>query len=117
MSVLRTPDACFDNLPLWDYEPQYFTSTLRIIVMPKRPNVILIVADDMGYGDFGVFNDGPARTPHLDALGWRGGLSDPTLRWLAGLLAVAGGASYGSLPAPHRRVDTDGGARDGPHRA
>ncbi len=28
MSVLRTPDACFDNLPLWDYEPQYFTSTL-----------------------------------------------------------------------------------------
>lgn len=36
--------------------------------MPKRPNVILIVADDMGYGDFGVFNDSPARTPHLDAL-------------------------------------------------
>ena len=36
--------------------------------MPKRPNVILIVADDMGYGDFGVFNDGPAKTPHLDAL-------------------------------------------------
>ena len=28
MSVLRTPDARFDNLPLWDYEPQYFTSTL-----------------------------------------------------------------------------------------
>jgi len=27
-SVLRTPDACFDNLPLWNYEPQYFTSTL-----------------------------------------------------------------------------------------
>ena len=28
MSVLRTPDACFDNLPLWNYEPQYFTSRL-----------------------------------------------------------------------------------------
>jgi len=28
MSVLRTPDACFDDLPLWDYEPRYFTSTL-----------------------------------------------------------------------------------------
>ncbi|MEM7133016.1 MAG: haloalkane dehalogenase [Chloroflexota bacterium] len=27
-TVLRTPDACFQNLPLWDYEPQYFTSTL-----------------------------------------------------------------------------------------
>ena len=36
--------------------------------MAKRPNIILIVADDMGYGDFGIFNDGPAQTPHLDAL-------------------------------------------------
>ena len=36
--------------------------------MPKPPNVILVVADDMGYGDFGIFNDGPAKTPHLDAL-------------------------------------------------
>ncbi|SVD32138.1 uncharacterized protein METZ01_LOCUS384992, partial [marine metagenome] len=36
--------------------------------MAKRPNIILIVADDMGYGDFGIFNDGPVQTPHLDAL-------------------------------------------------
>ena len=36
--------------------------------MPKRPNVILIIADDIGYGDFGIFNAGPGRTPHLDAL-------------------------------------------------
>ena len=28
MPVLRTPDACFDHLPLWDYEPSYFTSRL-----------------------------------------------------------------------------------------
>ena len=34
----------------------------------SRPNVLLFVADDMGYGDFGVFNDGPAQTPYLDAL-------------------------------------------------
>jgi len=33
-----------------------------------KPNILLFVADDMGYGDFGVFNDGSARTPHLDAL-------------------------------------------------
>ncbi len=33
-----------------------------------RPNVILIVADDMGYGDLGCFSDGTARTPHLDRL-------------------------------------------------
>ncbi|MCY4538983.1 MAG: sulfatase-like hydrolase/transferase [Chloroflexi bacterium] len=33
-----------------------------------RPNIILIIADDMGYGDFGVFNDQISCTPHLDAL-------------------------------------------------
>mgnify|MGYP005722290899 FL=1 len=26
--ILRTPDIFFKNLPLWDYEPQYFTSKL-----------------------------------------------------------------------------------------
>ena len=36
--------------------------------MPQRPNVIMIVADDMGYGDFGRFNDGYIRTPNLDRL-------------------------------------------------
>ena len=28
MVVLRTPDECFANLPLWNYEPSYFTSRL-----------------------------------------------------------------------------------------
>ena len=36
--------------------------------MPQQPNIILIVADDMGYGDFGVFNNGMVRTPSLDQL-------------------------------------------------
>ena len=33
-----------------------------------RPNILIIVADDMGYGDFGVFNDGLSCTPTLDQL-------------------------------------------------
>ena len=33
-----------------------------------RPNVILVVADDMGYGDFGMFNDGYVETPTLDSM-------------------------------------------------
>ena len=33
-----------------------------------KPNIILIVADDMGYGDFGVFNNQISCTPQLDAL-------------------------------------------------
>jgi len=34
----------------------------------SRPNVVLIVADDMGYGDFGRFNNGYVETPALDQL-------------------------------------------------
>lgn len=33
-----------------------------------RPNVVFILVDDMGYGDFGAFNGGLSRTPTLDAL-------------------------------------------------
>jgi arylsulfatase A len=33
--------------------------------MPDRPNVLLILADDMGYGDFSCFNDGASSTPVL----------------------------------------------------
>ncbi len=36
--------------------------------MATRPNVILILADDMGYGDFSAFNGGLSSTPALDAL-------------------------------------------------
>ena len=33
-----------------------------------RPNVVFILADDMGYGDFARFNGGVSETPALDAL-------------------------------------------------
>jgi arylsulfatase A-like enzyme len=36
--------------------------------MPTKPNILLILADDMGYGDFGCFNYGISRTPTLDQL-------------------------------------------------
>jgi len=32
------------------------------------PNVVFIMADDMGYGDFGVFSEGRCRTPTIDRL-------------------------------------------------
>jgi arylsulfatase A-like enzyme len=34
----------------------------------KRPNVLFILVDDMGYGDFSAFNGGLSSTPTLDAL-------------------------------------------------
>lgn len=38
-----------------------------------RPNVIIVIADDMGYGDVGVHGNEHIRTPHLDTFA-RGGL-------------------------------------------
>jgi arylsulfatase A-like enzyme len=35
---------------------------------PARPNVILIITDDAGYGDFGMTGAPDVRTPHLDRL-------------------------------------------------
>lgn len=35
---------------------------------PDRPNVILIVADDLGYGDLGCYGSTRNQTPHLDRL-------------------------------------------------
>jgi arylsulfatase A-like enzyme len=37
----------------------------------KRPNVILIITDDQGYGDFGVMGNPVIQTPHLDAMAKR----------------------------------------------
>ena len=34
----------------------------------EKPNIIFIMADDLGYGDIGCFGSEHIRTPHLDAL-------------------------------------------------
>ncbi len=38
----------------------------------NHPNVLLIIADDMGYADMGRFSEGRVRTPNLDALAEEG---------------------------------------------
>lgn len=42
-----------------------------LAVAAARPNVVLIVADDVGYGDIG-FNGGPTPTPHIDRIAAEG---------------------------------------------
>jgi arylsulfatase A-like enzyme len=37
-------------------------------VPPRRPNVVLIMTDDMGHGDLGVHGNPVIKTPHLDRL-------------------------------------------------
>lgn len=40
---------------------------------PHRPNVLIVLADDMGYGDVGAYNpDGKIPTPHLDRIAGEG---------------------------------------------
>jgi arylsulfatase A len=38
----------------------------------QRPNIVIILADDMGYADVGAFGGDRFPTPHLDALAQRG---------------------------------------------
>ncbi|HUZ81416.1 MAG TPA: sulfatase-like hydrolase/transferase [Gaiellaceae bacterium] len=38
----------------------------------SRPNVVIVVADDLGYGDLGQFNEGRCSSPTLDALAQEG---------------------------------------------
>ncbi|TXT61979.1 MAG: Arylsulfatase [Promethearchaeota archaeon] len=42
-------------------------NTLNIIMKNKRPNIILILADDMGFSDIGCYG-GEIKTPNLDKL-------------------------------------------------
>src|SRR5262245_32920883 len=35
---------------------------------PSRPNIIFLLADDLGYGDIGAFGQTKIRTPNLDRL-------------------------------------------------
>lgn len=38
----------------------------------SRPNIVFILADDLGYGDLGCYGHPKARTPHIDAMARQG---------------------------------------------
>jgi hypothetical protein len=39
---------------------------------PRQPNIVWIMADDLGWGDLGCYGQKYIRTPHLDRLATQG---------------------------------------------
>ena len=36
--------------------------------LPRRPNIVILLADDLGIGDVGCYGNTTLRTPHIDSL-------------------------------------------------
>jgi len=49
-----------------------FSGLLSIATAAERPNIVFIVADDLGYGDLGCFGQKRIKTPNLDRLAAEG---------------------------------------------
>ncbi|GIW95542.1 MAG: N-acetylgalactosamine-6-sulfatase [Pirellulaceae bacterium] len=47
-------------------------ATARAVEAPLRPNIIWIMADDLGYGELGCYGQQLIRTPHIDRLAAEG---------------------------------------------
>lgn len=65
----RTPDSPFAFLVV------ALACTLAIPCLADealRPNIVLILADDMGYGDLGCYGEPVAKTPNIDELARQG---------------------------------------------
>jgi len=44
----------------------------RVMADAKRPNIIFVMVDDMGYGDLGVYGQSHIRMPHVDRMAREG---------------------------------------------
>lgn len=49
-----------------------YVLSLLTSALTARPNIVLIMADDLGYGDLGCYGQKHFPTPHIDALAERG---------------------------------------------
>ena len=73
----------------------------------SRPNIVVILVDDMGFSDIGCYGS-EIPTPNLDKLG-AGGIAVHAVLQHGPLLPHAGLVAYGSLLAPGGRWSHDRG--------
>src|SRR5258705_10849040 len=57
---------------LWTAAGERKPITLGEQVTPKKPNIIFIMADDLGYGDLGCYGQTKIKTPNIDRLAAEG---------------------------------------------
>src|SRR5262245_15718953 len=63
------------NVTKWSALLATFTLTLPLAAAqtpPSKPNIVLIVADDLGYGDTHGYGGPDIPTPHIDSIASRG---------------------------------------------
>lgn len=51
-----------------------FCITLQTHATENKPNIVIIIADDLGYGDVGCFGNTTLRTPNIDRIAKEGAL-------------------------------------------
>jgi arylsulfatase A-like enzyme len=52
--------------------PVFFTLIAQFVIAQKKPNIIYIMADDLGYADLSCYGQKNFQTPHLDSLASQG---------------------------------------------
>lgn len=62
---------CLQLLGTWP-SPATAATPSRPAAHPNRPNIVFILADDLGYGDLGSYGQTKIRTPNLDRLAAEG---------------------------------------------
>jgi len=67
--ILKYYTACFLCLFVFVSQGNTFTSTLVNNKINRKPNVIVVLTDDQGYGDLSLNGNPIVKTPNLDKLG------------------------------------------------